>query len=987
MANFNPFALPDDLWSLPKSDLLDTLPEESLFNHDIEKLLQLDLSFGAELNPKTETLFPTAPWGELFPPLSLPPRKPPLQSEEVEKSEADSAIAISEDPWLDAASTVSEDQVGIALAEKLTTCADRILSPWQGELISWETFLSDGYCSQTNPFVTEARSHIIDAVIQRHDSPTGEPPKNVIQTDVLIYCLLHLAQGHDSFLFRFNADKMEFEMTRENLRISGASVGATEKVVGKYRKCGNQLRTLQAFAASVYADSSNACKTRVALAACVQIVNVAVQHRLTVVFTDIKSLLQLDDIVNVPALILDALLQIVDKVKSKKLDYQLLSVTFNQIQQSEYQSDWLRKLLLLMLQRITHPWLTMVSKAIGILIEKSAFSDDIFEDEGFFIELEEPSPREGEEEPHIDLVFIPSNIPSFLTLEEAERIYETARGLRLIRRFYPEHPLLVDHSIERHVMRWNFSWEELQAIDLEAATHEKRLQLAMQSFNLNRNSRFRKPSNPSRATGIHRTYEFECFGKTDDEIQTGLATSLSNMNIEPERKFGFEGDTDHSLGNEAFTVEPTQPQRMSSAKYPPPLSITFSLSLNPILQAQARLANMACMRLLFKERNVRNQFELLHSFLLFGDGVYVSRLSASLFSEDLASGATNSGIRSGIAIGGWGLQLGIRTDWPPASSELRLALMGIMTECYAADVGRGKGHKENDDLPGGLSFMVREMSEDEEERCKNPDSLEALDFLQVRYKPQSPFDTVVDAASLVKYDRLFKHLLRIIRMLYVVNQLFGNTNLLRGKKQAAATVHPTVLRFRIEAHFFVSVLAKYMFETGVETVWKEFARKLDEIERRLERYDIADKYGEMESLGQLAAYHNSCLDQMLFATMLRLRQQPVLNLIEEIFAMILKFAKMVRVQQKQGVVDPRTPTDDASFERLYNKFRRRVGIFINVARALSERRGYGGLAKRESDRSKDAVRGPGDAAEGGALGQLLVRLEMSSYYIDAAKKL
>ncbi|KAF3904776.1 hypothetical protein ABW20_dc0102754 [Dactylellina cionopaga] len=626
----------------------------------------------------------------------------------------------------------------------------------------------------------------------------------------------------------------------------------------------------------------------------------------------------------------------------------------------------------------------MVSKAIGIAIEQSVFADDIFKDEGFFIELGEPTPQEGEEEPHIDLVFVPSNIPSFLMLEEGERVYETARGLRLIRRFYPEHPLLVDHGVERHVLRWDFSWEDLQAIDLEAATHEKRLQLAMQSFNLNKRSRFSRLLSQN-ISNMVEDYDFECFGKTEDEIQTGIAASLKRMNIEPERKFGFEGSTDNSLGNEAFSVEQTPTQENNTtAKYPPPLSITFSLSLNPILQAQARLTNMACMRLLFKERHVRNQYELLHSFLLFGDGVYVARLSAALFSEDLASGSTNSGIKSGIAAGGWGLQLGIRNDWPPASSELRLALMGIMAECYTDGIGRGFGHKENDDLPGGLSFMVREMTEEEEEKCMNADSLEALDFLQVRYKPDSPFNTVIDSASLVKYDRLFKHLLRIIRMVYVVNQLFGYTNINRGEQRA--TINPVILRFRIEAHFFVSTLAKYMFETGVETVWKEFAKKLEEIEQRLERYDISDRYGEMESLGQLAAYHNSCLDHMLFVTMLRLRQQPVLNLIEEIFGMILKFAKMVRLQHG-GAVDPLIPTDGASFARLYGKFRKRVGIFINVARALSERRGYGGLAKRESDRSKDSVRGAGDPAEGGALGQLLVKLEMSTYYVDVAKKL
>ncbi|KAK6346826.1 hypothetical protein TWF696_006934 [Orbilia brochopaga] len=964
MGSFNPFALPDDLWTLPKSDLVDIPPDESIFQRDLQKLLQLDSPFEATINSKTESLFPTAPWGELFQPSSV--LVPDASAQETDASEsAETDRGIGEDPWLDAVSASAEEK---------------------GNLISWETFLSEGGYNQTNPFVTESKLHVIDAALQRHidGDVTTDSEKNIIQTEVLIYCLLHLVQGRDSLLFRFNSDKKEFELKRQGLRISGTSVGITERLIAKYRKCGNQLRSLQDFAASVYSAESNAsCKTRVALAHCVQIVAVAVQHRLTVLFTSIQSLLQFEDLVKIPALILDALLKIVEKVKNKRLDYQLLSVAFEQIQQSEYRSVWLRQLLLLMLQRVTYPWLTMVSRAIGVPNEKSASEDDIFEDEGFFIELAEPPPRDGDEEPHVDLVFVPANIPSFLIMEEAERIYETARGLRLIRRFYPDHPLVADPRNEAYKIRWMFSWEDILAIDLESAVHEKGLQLAMQSLSLTKRSMLLKLVSRSEED-TESSFKFDCFGKTEDEIHANLATSLEMMNIEPERKFGFEGAADNGLGNEALIVEQTSSQSPAAGKYPPPLSITFSLSLNPMLRAQARLTNMACMRLLFKERNVRDQFELLHSFLLFGDGVYVARLSAALFSEDLASGKTNSGIRSGIAVGGWGLQLGIRNDWPPASSELRLALMGIMADCFAANIGKKSGYKDNDDLPGGLSFMVREMEEEEEEKCKNPDSLEALDFLQVRYKPSSPFNTVIDSASLVKYDRLFKHLLRIIRMVYVVNQLFGYTHIAR-RNERTTTPNPIILRFRIEAHFFIFTLAKYMFETGIETIWREFARKLEEIERRLEQYNVSDRYGEMESLGQLAAYHNSCLDQMLFTTMLRLRQQPVLDLIEEIFSMVLKFAKMVRLQHL-GVVDPLTPTDDAAFAKLYTRFRKRVGIFINVARALSERRGYGGLAKRESDRSKDPVRGPG-SAEGGALEQLLVKLEMSTYYVDAAKKL
>ena len=73
---------------------------------------------------------------------------------------------------------------------------------------------------------------------------------------------------------------------------------------------------------------------------------------------------------------------------------------------------------------------------------------------------------------------------------------------------------------------------------------------------------------------------------------------------------------------------------------------------------------------------------LQRSFHLLGDGVFVSRLTAALFDPEQASTERERGVmRSGT---GMGLRLGSRGTWPPASSELRLALMGILGDCYQA---------------------------------------------------------------------------------------------------------------------------------------------------------------------------------------------------------------------------------------------------------------------------------------------------------------
>src|SRR5690606_14844995 len=104
------------------------------------------------------------------------------------------------------------------------------------------------------------------------------------------------------------------------------------------------------------------------------------------------------------------------------------------------------------------------------------------------------------------------------------------------------------------------------------------------------------------------------------------------------------------------------------------------LSFGPVIEAQSSLISRECMRLLFDTHQVRTHIDLLRQYFLFGNGVFCSRLAHALFDPDLSSAER----RSGVALSGgtMGLRLSGRRTWPPASSELRLALMGVLSECY-----------------------------------------------------------------------------------------------------------------------------------------------------------------------------------------------------------------------------------------------------------------------------------------------------------------
>lgn len=407
--------------------------------------------------------------------------------------------------------------------------------------------------------------------------------------------------------------------------------------------------------------------------------------------------------------------------------------------------------------------------------------------------------------------------------------------------------------------------------------------------------------------------------------------------------------------------------------FAPPISITPVLSFSHILFVQSQLINTACLRMFFKEHQVRSHLSLLRRFQLFGDGVFSSRLSHALFDDEFD--ATERQIGSHRSGGNMGLKLGSRDTWPPASSELRLALMGVLSESFD-NMKDGIHHAgKYGELPGGLSFGVRDMSMEELEKCMDPNGIEALDFLRLQYKPPSPLEAIITPTALYHYDRLFKLLLRVLRMLFVVNKLFRDAT---SRSSYWQGVDPTAQKFRIEAHHFVSTVCSYMFEIGVGSNWQKFEDKLQDIERKLDTPG-SDLGGE--GIERLRGYHESILDRIMFATLCRKRQAQVMKLMEDIFTSVLIFAKYSHARAS-GV----RREQDAELAEMYEGFRRKVRIFISVCRGLSEKRGYAdGRKDLEGRRAVDAIFGTGYKEEGNLLGMLLLRLEMTGYYLDAEK--
>ncbi|KAI6868123.1 hypothetical protein KC318_g19359 [Hortaea werneckii] len=232
-----------------------------------------------------------------------------------------------------------------------------------------------------------------------------------------------------------------------------------------------------------------------------------------------------------------------------------------------------------------------------------------------------------------------------------------------------------------------------------------------------------------------------------------------------------------------------------------------------------------------------------------------------------------------------GLRLGTRDGqrWPPASSELRLTLLGILNEAYyGASPDDALSPGKQADLPGGLSFSIRELPDEDIDRVMDAGSLYALDFLRLQYAPPAPLDTIITSGSLQRYDDIFRLLLRLLRLLHTTTQMKRDK---AGRSMAGG--RSSIHRIAFAAHHFVSGLLSYFLDIGIAAPWKILQQRLDGVERAIDTEE-----GASVGINGLRNMHNECLDSIRGRLFLKRKQGRAKQLIEELLSAILGVAQV-----------------------------------------------------------------------------------------------
>ncbi|KAJ1333549.1 Gamma tubulin complex component C-terminal [Microdochium nivale] len=836
-------------------------------------------------------------------------------------------------------------------------------------LRTWEAFLSPNQLQPNLLFVSEAGPQVFDALVRGESDRPGlsKNQSTVIRSGPYLTALLALSLGRGSILFSWSEDKQQFVPSLGGMRISGYS---NEVLAGVERCCletGRIVRVLSLSIQSTYKTQPSPVK--VALSRAFDTILSVVQTKLGDQSTKLRSVLHLQSLVQPVHHILVYSRSLLAKTSRCKCDEDILSLIFDAAEAVQSGDGILGEVMREILAQASAPWIEFVEHWIGLKPEPGT-SLSIDNTGKSFVRVDDNTTIDdaGFESNQREYAFDETRMPRFIPRSLATRIFEAGRNLRLLRTYHPDHPISqpdFGSSSNPPKLQWRFIWPEVHQYQDETQLYEHRIWKFTETVTGTVQNQERSPRDPLPPSN---KYELEYFGLDESQLEARLALSMATMDQMPQS--GSIDALSTVLVGRLFNSGPRPDIRIDMH---PHWSLVSSLSFGPLVTAQDSIINRHYLGILLKEHGLREHIRVQKEFHLLGNGMFCSRLTHALFDPDLETAERQAGIAMNGGV--MGLRLSGRDTWPPASSELRLALMGILVECYSGNsADLTLSTEEARELPGDISFSVRDLSGEEIDKCLDPGSLEALDFLRLSYTPPPALLPVITTTILIKYDRIFKLLLRVLRMLYVVGQIHRDTV---SRTSRWHQVDNTSFRFQFEAERFITAIAAYFFETGIEMPWRRFETWLSGMETLLNTAEMAPSQPLSVNPNDVRDEHEWTLDSIMQNLFLRKRHQPILGLLDEIFTLVLRFSHRTRLEAT-GRVDPE---DDGSYtKKLYRAFRKKVDVFTTVCRGLSEKGAEVVTKVSRDDGTAYGAQRPRAGAEEHTIQRLLISLDMTNFY-------
>jgi hypothetical protein len=732
-------------------------------------------------------------------------------------------------------------------------------------LTSWDHFANKTHHEPPARLLSEAGDEIFDAVVTQ-SGLNGDAA--YIHRNNFLVCLSALILGRSSLLFQWDETAQIFAVGLESISISGCTPDAVRHIVNAIRPTSTALKKLWE-PARYYFTSSTAARPSViafqsGLASCLA----AIHRHLDDSLRHLSSLIDIHSACAVTQPLIQLLERIALLAASSQTDLDFVRSVVDSASGLALQFSRHKAVIDQMVATIVESPLQRLGPAVGL----------------------GPRNLQGQAE-HKAASAELGTLP--LPLDLRQIVSESQATIELLQT--DDSDALAAIRSSNVNLRLAFSWKTLLDIQTEALNREQEIRSKLQnlhSFGLQHVPTSISDGVVSMGSSLDQTDPFCLFD---------LTQALPNDKASQDSVYSTALQCLGSAEESAVIIDIEYEE-------------VLTCSLLPAFAAQHRLLSYSIFQALFKKHKILSHLRLQRRIQLLADGMFASRLQIALFDSEQVSGEMQR--KTGATTG---LRLQARDTWPPASSELRLVLMGLLSESLQST--------DSADLEQTISFAMRELSDDELDLCRDVNSIHALDFLKIQYKAPTPIiAAIMSDGSLEKYDRVFKHLLLVLRLQSVAMSLSRMVSSRHVRRYDG-----TAAKFHFEIHQFITALTAYIQDIAISRQWAVFEQLMSKISLRLEEQDYEGALQAGRSLHYLKSQHEHTLDSILRALFLRKKQRHILETLHEIAGVILTYAASVK-----DIGDNATST-----KQYHDQFKQLCRTFVASLASMSGTRATG----------------------------------------------
>ncbi|CAH1377425.1 unnamed protein product [Tenebrio molitor] len=206
---------------------------------------------------------------------------------------------------------------------------------------------------------------------------------------------------------------------------------------------------------------------------------------------------------------------------------------------------------------------------------------------------------------------------------------------------------------------------------------------------------------------------------------------------------------------------------------------------------------------------------------------------------------------------------------------------------------------------------------------------DVLDCLSLTYKVKWPLNILLPVDTIAKYDEVFKYLLKLNRISWVLKKIFLELKILAklsGKKEIYLMMSPHYRRLHQCRHVmlhFIQTLQNYIVGEVLQSSWEIFERNLSTV----------------TNLDALYQTHTTYIKHILFLCLLNQKSTPLRKVIQKIFVVILKFYDHLRSRSWKCENGTYVHPNFTKLESIFLNFEEFVLYLFKIGRKIA-RSGY-----------------------------------------------